>query len=269
MLSFNCSKAAIEFFSTTKKGVKTSPIQSAPHKTIAESISTESISTENNKVESISWQWLVHVIKVKRKNIVIVMDYQSRFSITLSGLKKGDEREFLNLFEHHLKCHVMELIPQVCFDEKMIDSSIEHYFAAHEQSFFYQRSDRSVQAHINDVAWHFDSHVHREGEIPVEVELIGFDCFMNQMFRKKKGDKDYFQPQDEFLKNWLIDYAQIDENEVDHLISVWTNKKQEISREKFDALEPQIMLEAKKNAELKKSIPNNIVSLVDFKNKQS
>lgn len=38
MLTLNCTKAAAEFFSTTKKGKKTSPLETAPKQSIAESI---------------------------------------------------------------------------------------------------------------------------------------------------------------------------------------------------------------------------------------
>ena len=95
MLIFNCTKAAADFFTSTKKGEKSSPIEPAPYKTIAESIAMADVSTDSEH----QWHWLIHAKKVKRKNVLIVMDYQSRFAITLTGLKKGNEFPFLKLFE--------------------------------------------------------------------------------------------------------------------------------------------------------------------------
>ena len=84
MLILNCTKAAADFFSTTQKGKKISRLEPAPKQTIAES---------NDPAQ---WQWLVHTIKVKGKNVLIAMDYHTRFSITLSALKKGDDGSFMN-----------------------------------------------------------------------------------------------------------------------------------------------------------------------------
>jgi len=41
------------------------------------------------------------------------MDYQTRFSITLSALKKGDNQSFLNNLEHHLTVHIHEMMISV------------------------------------------------------------------------------------------------------------------------------------------------------------
>jgi hypothetical protein len=196
MLNLNCTKTAADFFSTIQKGKKTSPIEPAPHKTIAESN------------DPLACQWLVHAIKVKRKNVLIVMDYHSRFTITLSDLTKGDNTSFLNTFEHHLTVHIHEMMTSLNIDPQTIDTSLERYFHQHNRCAFYQRGDRSVQAHVNDVAWHFYSWADEMGEVPTEVDLISFDVFANQLLRKRKAEKDDFTPQHAFLHQWLKRYGE-------------------------------------------------------------
>lgn len=196
MLILNCTKNAADFFSTTKKGKKLSPLDPAPLKTIA-------ASNDNRQ-----WQWLVHAIKVKGKNVLVVMDYHTRFSITLSGLKKGDDSTFMNSLEHHLAVHVHEMMTSINADSKAIEMSLERYRHKHNSCAFYMRGERSVQAHINDVVWHFNRLADNSGEVPIEVNLISFDVFMNEFLRKRKSEKDYFTPHYEFLHKWLRSFGE-------------------------------------------------------------
>jgi len=229
MLVLNCSKAAAEFFTSTKKGQKRSPIEPARHKTIAESIDSV-VSLRDVKIEGKSkqlkqWHWLVHAIKVKRKNVLIVMDYHSRFSMTLTGLKKGDEFAFLHMLDHHLNVHIKELMGSLDYDAKDINNSLENYFDRHDTCAFHQRSDGSVQAHINDVKWLFEYTVDELGEVPTDVDLIGFDVLTNRMLRKSKGKKDYFEPRYIFLQRWLNQYGELTEQQAENKIIDLKNKE--------------------------------------------
>jgi len=208
MLIFNCSKKAAEFFTTSKKGTKSSPIEPTTYKTIAEEIGCPLNPTKQ-------WNWIVHAIKINRKNVLIVMDYQTRYSITLTGLKKGDWIGFLNMFEHHLNVNVHEVLSLIPATVPLIDKSLSRYFRQHTTTHFYQRGDRSTQSHINDVAWHFEDSVYQSGYLFEEVELIGFDLSINHRLRKHKGAKDYFFPQHEFLKYWLAQYALLSQTQIE------------------------------------------------------
>lgn len=224
MLILNCTKAAADFFSTIKKGKKISPIDPAPEQTIAESNDPE------------QWQWLVHAIKVKGKNVLVAMDYQTRFCITLSALKKGDDISFMNNFEQHLTVHVNEVMTSVNADSQAIDISLERYRHQHNRCAFYLRGDRSVQAHINDVVWHFRRCVDDWGDVPTEVNLINFDIFANQILRKRKAEKDYFIPQHEFLHAWLKHYGEYSTAQADACINSLNAKE----RAAFVARHPEL-----------------------------
>ena len=105
MLVFNCTKAAVEFFTVTRKGEKVSDLEPAPHKTIAESIETPVFPSDVEAQQNggFQWQWVIHCVSIKRKKYLMVMDYHSRFCITLLAGKKGDIYQFLNTFEPMLK----------------------------------------------------------------------------------------------------------------------------------------------------------------------
>jgi len=234
MLIFNCTKAAADFFTTTKKGEKSSPIEPAPHKTIPESIAESIANTNTTGDNEHLWHWVVHAKKIKRKNVLVVMDYQSRFSITLTGLKKGDELGFLNLLEHHLIVHVHETMGLVAEHPQTIEDSLESYQQQQNNCAFYPRGDRSVQAHINDVLWHFEYSVNETGEVPHGIDLIGFDTYANRILRKRKGEKDYFYPQHEFLHLWLTHYGNCNTADADRQIEQLQAKERTEAQSRFD-----------------------------------
>jgi|GEM_PF-5246289 len=214
MLILNCTKAAADFFSVTKQGKKITPLEPAPQQTIAESSNLP------------DWQWIIHAIKVKSKHVIVAMDYQSRFSITLSGMKKGDDSAYLDNLEHHLGAHIREMMESIGIDPQTIEDSLTRYFESHSKRAIYQRSDRSVQTHINDVVWHFRHSIHEEmSSIPTGIELLGFDTSVNQLFRIRKIDKDYFTPQYEFLHAWLTRYCFYTSEQVDGCIEKYKAKQ--------------------------------------------
>lgn len=252
MLILNCTKAAADFFSTTQKGKKISRLEPAPKQTIAES---------NDPAQ---WQWLVHAIKVKGKNVLIAMDYQTRFSITLSALKKGDDGSFMNNFEHHLTVHVHEMMTAINADSQAIDASLERYRHQYNRCAFYLRGDRSVQAHVNDVVWHFRRWVDDCGDIPTEVDLISFDVFANQLLRKRNSEKDYFTPQDEFFHAWLRHYGEYNTVEADACIDILNAKK----RADFAARHPELKHSSEPAATSSHTAPrNNVIALDAYRKK--
>lgn len=265
MLIFNCTKAAADFFTSTKKSKKISPIESAPHKTIAESI--EAYHSESNNEQQ--WHWLVHAKKVKRKNVLIVMEYQSRFSLTLTGLKKGDELAFLNLFEHHLTVHIHETMSLVTENPQVIEDSLDSYHRQHHSCAFYQRGDRSVQSHINDVFWHFEQVVMESGNVLQNVDLIGFDTYANRILRNLKNKNDYFYPQHELLRSWLINYGHYSKGQSNNIIENLQAQERAQAQSLFDDIIE--LPQEQEDDDLLEEIfnnNNNVVSLDAFRKKR-
>ena len=219
MLIFNCTKAASDFFTRSIKGKKHSPIETTVHKTIKAAIQAQPPFVRIGKNSVKDWHWLVHVITVKRKKTVIVMDCHTRFSMTLTKLKKGDELAFLNMFDHHLSLHVQQLMQMAIDDDDEIEESLNYYNTTQHNCAFHQRGDRSVQATINDVSWYFDNEVHENGHMPEDYELIKFDAFVNQLLRKHKNQQEYFSPHHEFLQNWLVNYSSLNTQTINKKIN--------------------------------------------------
>ncbi|HAS8381555.1 TPA: hypothetical protein I7759_05225 [Vibrio vulnificus] len=204
MLVFNCTKAAAEFFTVTRKGEKVSSLEPAPHKTIAESIEQPVFpdGVDANKYSGFQWQWVLHCVSIKRKKYLLAMDYQSRFCITILAGKKGDIYSFLNAFDPMLKACFHYLAEQQGVDAVEIEQCLDHYDREVNDCAFHPRSDRSVQAHLNDVHWHLERHCYEEGMLLEEVDLLGFNLFAGQFPRNSKHKKSHFFPNDEFVRQW-------------------------------------------------------------------
>ena len=145
--------------------------------------------------------WL-HCVSIKRKKYLMVMDYQSRFCITLLAGKKGDIYQFLNTFEPMLKTCFHTLANESGIDTIEIEHCIDHYDREVNSYAFHPRSDRSVQAHLNDVLWHLERHSYEDGMLLEDVDLIGFNLFAGQFPRNSKHKKSHFFSNQEFLSQW-------------------------------------------------------------------
>ena len=284
MLVFNCTKAATAFFTKTRKGVKYSPVKTAPEKTIAGSLQSPTRSPKDNHNkdqaligESKHWHWLVHAIKVKRKSVLVLMEYESRFAMTFTGLKKGDTQAFLNMFKQHLSFHIHELLPLVLSDPRQLDSSVDLYYQLHHSNVFYQRGDRSVQSHINDVAWHIEMTADEMGELPAGIDLIGFDSYINHTLRSHKGGKDYFVPQQAFLHQWLCEYSSCSRAQADQKIKALQEQEkaryQAMHNSMFDVFtdnataEMEALITELDDMNVKHNHENNVIQ-VDFSRKK-
>lgn len=99
MLVFNCTKAACEFFTVTRKGQKQTPVVAPPSKLFNED-SEHLLDKKGNKPELM--QWFIHAIKVKRKHVLVAMELNSRYSMLFADLKKGDVQGFIGIFHERL-----------------------------------------------------------------------------------------------------------------------------------------------------------------------
>lgn len=209
MLVFNCTKAAAEFFSVTRQGKNISCIEPAPHKTIAESIASPIFPDDVDAQENggFQWQWVVHCVSIKRKKYLIVMDYQSRYSVMFPAGKKGDDIAFLNSFETNLKASFRYWVDNAQMDQSEATKYIEQYNATINTCTFHLRGDRSVQAHINEVVWHLQVLCERQGDITESLDCLLFSVAAAKILRKRNGEKEYFQADEVFFAYWLKTFS--------------------------------------------------------------
>ncbi|MEG0278496.1 MAG: hypothetical protein RR510_16530 [Morganella sp. (in: enterobacteria)] len=199
MLVFNCTKAAAEFFTVTRHGKKHSPLQ-APQ--------TDTMDDYGTETQPIS-QWLVHAIKVKRKHILIAMHVHTRYAMVFCDLKKADKSTFLTLFMERLFNGMLFFAEEFALcDESKFRQIFAEFDEYHRDIYFCLRGDRSVQGHINDVAWQFENAVNDAGCLPDNyAESASFDEWQNASLRSARQSKDYFFPDETMFTRWFARYS--------------------------------------------------------------
>lgn len=210
MLVFNCTKAAAEFFTIQRNGKKSSPLESPPTDSVIEPRPIKGM----DQVSQIN-AWLVHAINVRRKKVLIAMHVETRYAMVFVGIKKGNWVEFTNQLLERLFNNMQffgeEL--ELC-DEQSFEEMFSQFIKLHPKPIFCQRGDRSVQSHINDVAWQFENMVDQIGSLPEgHEESASFDEWINSLMRSTKKSKDYFYPDEEMFIDWMQSYGELRDNE--------------------------------------------------------
>lgn len=203
MLIFNCSKSFAAFIEPKAKAGEPPLVVLPPS---PEEEAEAQLSVSPTKQERIL-QWAVHMVRIRRKPCVLVMEAETRYAMIFTGLKKGDPTEFIGEM-------IMRLTNEMAF--AAADLSVMADFSSMTASFldqhrtfrFFLRSDRSVQTHLNDVAWHLHDQAAMAQGLPGGHEECGmFDEFINDTLRSTKSRKDYFVPAEEMLISWLTHCA--------------------------------------------------------------
>jgi len=146
-------------------------------------------------------QWYAHRVTVNRRKCVLLMEPQSRYCMIFCGLTKPDFSDFGGVFRDRLWREVLS----VCdLDDEQSAHLRGLVHLLSEEFTFAPGHDRSVQAHINDVVWHLEDQAYASNSLPLEPhEAFAFGSFVNGLYRKRKGEKDYFHPLEVFRDFWL------------------------------------------------------------------
>ena len=149
------------------------------------------------------WHWYAHRITLMRKKCVIVMEEECRYALIFFGLKKGD---FAN-FEQVLTSRIIAEASWLCdlSDSGENELLVEIIQQKCSEMFFDRKPNRSVQAHIRQVALELEYFVlFIDERLPGRTEEeIDLGLKINDRYRKRQQDKDYFMPKKCWRKSLL------------------------------------------------------------------
>ncbi|WP_300669768.1 hypothetical protein [Desulfoluna sp.] len=194
MLVFNCTKAFAAFIADA---------QGAP----VETPSIRMIADDPSFCDGTAMHWVVHLVKIARRNCVIAMHVRSRYAIVMVGVRKGDFSGFVNAFCHRL---VNEMV-FLCAEEGLVGEEYaslvaENFVDKHQVILACVRGDRSVQAHINDVSLALESEAGDMGGLPVGPdEAFDFGRHVNALLRTTRESRDSFYPFEVMCEHWFED----------------------------------------------------------------
>ena len=205
MLIFNCSRAFAGFIEPKAKA-GTSPVVVPPPSADLASDAELLRDHSGERVAHIQ-QWVVHLVRVRRQPCVIAMEAQTRYAMLFTGLRKGDVAGFINRLVERL-ANEMAFAAGDTGMASDLEVLMAEFLAQHGEFRFFQRPERSVQAHLNDVAWQLKEQVTTADDLPQGHEQCAvFDAFANRLLRSTRDKKDYFVPAEEMLVDWLSRYG--------------------------------------------------------------
>lgn len=193
-LTFNCSKAACDFFSRIHKGKRITTVQQAP----PAQASGEDLHTNPH-------QWLVHAATVQRKHVLLAIHLKTRYCMLFFDMKKADAEGFVQAFINRWTTGVMDLLIKcgaLDFVEPQIPEQLLNELC---QSFLmFQRGDRGAQIHINEVLRFFKWDAEDFDFVNQPWSAVRYDARTNHTPRSIKGQKGYIFPDEEMLIHWLV-----------------------------------------------------------------
>ncbi|MDF0604978.1 hypothetical protein HZU77_004840 [Neisseriaceae bacterium TC5R-5] len=190
---FSCSKVAASALSSRRQGQSHSWVNSAPAASFSD-----------------HWEWQLHVIKLARSNVFIAMEQESRFALIFGGIKKGDAVTLLKQLYQRVANHFIWLNDRAAWlSESEAQLAVGRFLQQNRYFDFVLANDRSVQAHINDVAWQLELVAEQAGRLPQDDdEEVDFEERVNSLLRSVRGG-DYFLPDEAFFNLFLRRYASV------------------------------------------------------------
>ena len=200
MLIFNCSRAFADFIEPkAKPGI--APLV-APPASPDPANDCVLLRTQAGEAPAHIQQWLVHLVRIRRKPCVLAMELDTRYAMVFSGLKKGDAAGFINQLIERL-ANEMAFAADDAGTPLDFDAAMARFLDRHREFRFFLRSHRSTQAHLKEVAWLLEHHSAEIGRLPEgHEECSVFDERANRMLRKTSSSKDYFVPAEKKLIEW-------------------------------------------------------------------
>lgn len=193
MLTFNCTKGAQDFFTVTRKGQKQTIVELPPSKDI------------NEDAQHLQ-QWLLHAVSIRRKQFLVAVEVNTRFSVTMTGVKKADRDEFIALFKSYLSAQVLDFGQKYeAWDKTGVKAVIRENINHFAEERFLRRSDRSVQARINSIVQDLRYFAEDDPTLLTDEDmLLGFNGYQNRMLCKSNAfpGKSHVTPNEEMLIVW-------------------------------------------------------------------
>lgn len=158
------------------------------------------------QVDATALQWYGHYSTIGDCGCIVLMELQSRYAMVFCGQNPEDIEFFPDILQDRLwreVCVITQLESPLPEDEIAMLSDIALDLSSSQH--FQKGSDPSVTAHIAQVFDQLRYMVEVEGyPLPEHgADAVSFGLQVNESYRKRKGDIDYFVPLEVFRDFWL------------------------------------------------------------------
>jgi hypothetical protein len=225
MLVFDCTQAAAAFFSAKVNGKTVSRAQQPPSPDPVGN--TEVLTGVDGSRPPLSL-WQLHALTLRRKSVLLAMHGETRFAMVFVGTARNDLADFVQAFIERWLNEMLRLGMDIgVLREADLPAIFANFMQLHRDFRLYQRSDRSVQAHINQVLGEFRYQVDEIGGLPATVpEAAGFDEWVNGQLRKIGAKGDYYQPDEAMFLHWWAQFGPAGRATAEQITSAFQRKRQ-------------------------------------------
>jgi hypothetical protein len=208
MLIFNCTRAFAKFIEPRAAKGSESVVMQPRSSSIKDDATL--LRPEYGIDADHMLQWQCHVIEEQGRSCVIAMEVDTRFAMVFTTLQPGDPKLLVStLIERlfNLQWSIARELRIVSGTEH--EAWLKNFVDIHWRFCFFARTDRSVQAHINEVARDFAWEVEKRkcGLPGSHQECATFDATFNDGLRSTRDRREYFSPDEAMLFHWLQTYS--------------------------------------------------------------
>ena len=207
MLIFNCTKATEDFFTVNQDGEKKSLVEVPFCEDMAEDI--QHLKHDDGS-EVLPFQWVLHTVSIKNNNYLVAMEVDSRFAAVVNMERHNDIMHYLQYFIAVLSSQMLVYGQERgVWTESDVANIVGNCVAHTADVHLFRRSDRSVQAQINEVvrtlkSWAQD----KPGQLKGDSGMLRFCQAVNGELRKSLAfpEQESILPVEKMLGFWQQHY---------------------------------------------------------------
>lgn len=238
MLIFNCSRAFANFMAPKPGSGLESLIVMPP----AEAAINDNrwLQSQYDQPLPAVWQWQVHMVYEQDEPCVLVMEADTRYCMLFTEQTPGDMQGLLKqILERLLNVQFYAARGLGIVSDADCDAIMHSLLTQHRDARLVLRSDRSVQCHLNEVAYHLGRQVEKRGGLPHGHDQCAmFDEHSNSMPRRSKNRPDWFFAEEEMLCYCMSQFAGWTAAQIVGLREQIKHKQRQIWNLRDEVLEP-------------------------------
>lgn len=265
MLVFNCTKAALSFFSYTKNKQKITPEQAVPDFAIT------SVGTKKNPLS----QWLLQCSKIAGRHVIFACHIHHRYVMIFTNLEKNNWQGFVDAFIERYITQIKNLLADFEIGMALAPDLEEKIRQSYQSLYCCARYDASTLRTITEADGYFYTNLERIGQFPSKQGEINFEASINTAFTHSKLLNDVILPEIELLLDFLIQFTGFDPLMAENLRNKWIENAHKEMFEPdpfFDDSSPELLealfAELNNYQSMKKAkkivlenLPSNVVSI--------
>lgn len=215
MLVFNCTKAALNFFSYTKDKIKYSPVEATPN---------YALDDMGSKKHPLS-QWLLQCVKIQHHNVLFACHIKYRYVMFFNNIEKNNWQGFIDTFNERYIAQITQLLEDYEVGIKLSDDILtaikKHHHPTHCFARYCPKAQHNITLAVEEVTIALD----QMGWHQVINDEADFEAAYNDYLTSSTSMPDVFIPRLELLLDFLVNVTKLDPQMAAKKREQWLNSQ--------------------------------------------